>query len=305
MTAAPVINVRNLVKKYGNLTAVDNISFSVKKGEIFGFLGPNGAGKTTTIKALLGLIFPTSGTVNIRGFDVLREGKEARKNVGYLPEKVAFYDNLDAMQTLRFFAEMKTASERECTELLKELNLHDAADRKIRAFSKGMIKRLGLAIALLDEPQLLILDEPTTGLDPQGSYKIKRKILQLKEQGVTVFLSSHVLSEVQEVCDRVGILNKGKLVALDSVDGLTKRLQLKTLLSVRVKNVSERLKQAIQKEEKVEQITVKDDDIINIVCPPEIRIQVLRVIEESGGIITSFRTREPSLEEIFMRYMEG
>ena len=228
------IIARNLTKSYNKFKAVDTISFSVKKGEIFGFLGPNGAGKTTTIKAILDLIHADEGEISINGIDVRTQGKKARQFIGYMPEQVAFYDNLTALQNMRFYAEMKHASKDECERLIEEVGLGDAGKKKVGAFSKGMVQRLGMARASLGNPPIMILDEPSGGLDPRGVVLVRDKILDLKKKGVSIFISSHILSEIQEICDRVGIINKGRLVAQDTVDALGKKLNLKPQITVTV-----------------------------------------------------------------------
>ncbi|HDM25589.1 MAG TPA: ABC transporter ATP-binding protein, partial [Thermoplasmatales archaeon] len=205
---------------------VDNISFSVRKGEIFGLLGPNGAGKSTTIKAMLGLIYPSSGEIRVNGFDIIKEGKYVREHIGYLPENITFYDNLTALQTLYFYSDMRSISKDDCLSLLEEFELREFANKRVGTFSKGMVRRLGLVQAFLGKPKLVILDEPTIGLDPSGVVKVREKIRSLRKSGTTVFLSSHILSEVQKVCDRVGIMNKGVLVAVDAVANLTKESSL-------------------------------------------------------------------------------
>jgi len=192
-----MIKVKNLRKEYDNIIAVDGVSFEVKKGEIFSLLGPNGAGKTTTIKSILGLI-NYDGEIEIDGKNMKEREKEIKKLVGYLPERVAFYDNLTAFQTLQFFAELKGVEDK-IDELLKEVGLEKDVNRKVSGFSKGMLQRLGFAQCLLGNPKLLILDEPTTGLDAVGAYELRNKVKELNKKGVTILFSSHILSEVQEL----------------------------------------------------------------------------------------------------------
>jgi len=221
-----MIEVRNFTKMYNGVKVVDNISFSVRKGEIFGLLGPNGAGKSTTIKAMLGLIYPSSGEIRVNGFDIIKEGKYVREHIGYLPENITFYDNLTALQTLYFYSDMRSISKDDCLSLLEEFELREFANKRVGTFSKGMVRRLGLVQAFLGKPKLVILDEPTIGLDPSGVVKVREKIRSLRKSGTSVFLSSHILSEVQKVCDRVGIMNKGVLVAVDAIANLTKESSL-------------------------------------------------------------------------------
>ncbi|KAA0003524.1 MAG: ABC transporter ATP-binding protein [Thermoplasmata archaeon] len=298
-----IVEIRNLTKDYEGVRAVDNLSLEIEKGEIFALLGPNGAGKTTTIKSMLGLIFPSSGEIKINGFGVTKEGKRARKNIGYLPERVAFYDNLTAIQTMEFYAELRGADKSECMELLREVGLGDEVNKKVGNYSKGMMQRLGLAQAMIGNPSLLILDEPTGGLDPRGSWQIRQKIKELNENGATIFLSSHILSEVQEVSNRVAILNHGKLIALDTLDNLGKKLDIQPSLVIELQRPSQHILN------RVKQIKgVKDADmsgnVIKVRCNPRAKTNIIRAIEDGGGKILDFRTVEPSLEEVFLRFTE-
>ncbi len=298
------IEVRNLTKKYNNFKAVDDVSFSVKSGEIFGFLGPNGAGKTTTIKSMLGLIYANSGEIKINGFDIKKRSKDAKKYVGYLPEKVAFYDNLTALQNMYFYAEMKNIPKEECRPLIEEMGIGDAVNKKVGKFSKGMQQRLGMARALLGNPPILILDEPSGGLDPRGVALIRNKIREMKDKGSTVFVSSHILAEVQEVCDRVGIIDKGVLVAEDSVSKLSVKLNLKPKLIIELEKISEKIVESVKKVkgvEKVEAIGV----MIHITCNQKAKSKIIISVEKAGGDIVNIQTKEPSLEEVFMRFTEG
>jgi len=298
------IQVNNLTKVYDRAPAVNNLTLNIKKGEIFGFLGPNGAGKTTTIKAMLGLIFATQGNVNIYGYDVHRYAKYVKKYVGYLPEKVAFYDNLTGLQNLHFYAELKNVPKSECYQLIKEMGLGDDLNKKVGKYSKGMLQRLGMARAILGTPQILILDEPSGGLDPRGVKLIRDKIKQLNQMEVTIFISSHILSEIQAVCTQVGIINKGVLVAQDTVGALSKNLQIKPRMILEITNLSEKIKQAVHKIEGVEKIEVINNKL-EVFCLPESRAKVVIEVYKIGGNIVNIQTEEASLEDVFMRFTEG
>ena len=304
MATPAMIEVSGLTKTFNGFTAVNNISFRVKKGEIFGFLGPNGAGKTTTIKAILDLIHADTGTIHINGRDVRTNGKEAKKSIGYMPEKVAFYENLTALQNLQFYAEIKHASKDECVRLIQEFGLGDTGKKRVGKFSKGMVQRLGMARALLGNSPILILDEPSGGLDPRGVVLIRDKILEMKTKGTTIFVSSHILSEIQEICDRVGIINKGILVAQDTVDGLSKKLNLKPQISVTLDAVNENIKNAVGKLPGVEKVTAQKNTL-EIICDGAMKAKVILAITTAGGNILNLQTKEPSLEEVFMRYTEA
>ena len=299
-----IVEIEGLTKKYGELTAVNNVDLGIEEGEIFALLGPNGAGKTTTIKSMLGLIMPTDGKIKINGYDVINEGKKARKYVGYLPEVVSFYDNLTGLQTLEFYAELKGVEKSICIKLLEEMGLEKDANRKVGEYSKGMIQRLGLAQAMIGEPPLLILDEPTSGLDPRGSWQIRQKIKELNENGTTIFLSSHILSEVQEVSKRVAILHHGKLLALDTIENLSKKLELQPRLRIELQNPSSQILEKVQEMQGVKSAKLVGN-VMDILCDAKAKTGIISTIEKSGGKIVDFRTAEPSLEEVFLKFTEG
>jgi ABC-2 type transport system ATP-binding protein len=223
----PVIETAGLTKVYGSQTAVDHLTLSIGEGEVFGFLGPNGAGKTTTLLMLLGLTEPTSGFAKVCGFDPAREPVRVKEKVSYLPENVGFYDEMDARQNLRFVARLNSLPDRisgpRIDDLLETVGLLQEAAKKVGAFSKGMRQRLGIAEVLLKAPRVVFLDEPTVGLDPDGTNRMLDMIHSLsRDKGITVFLSSHLLDQVQRICDRVGIMIKGKLVAAGHIDALAR-----------------------------------------------------------------------------------
>lgn len=297
------ITVTNLTKIYNDVKAVNNATFTVKKGEVFGFLGPNGAGKTTTIKSILGLIEPNTGIIKINNIDMKKDGTNAKKYVGYLPEKVAFYDNLTALQNMHFYADMKHAPREQCKPLLVDMGLEQAINKKVGKFSKGMQQRLGMARALLGNPPILILDEPSGGLDPRGVALIRKKILDMKDNGASVFVSSHILAEVQEVCDRVGIINKGVIVAEDTVSRLRERLNLKPKLVLELEKMNDKIVKAVEKLDGVD--FVKSIGVmLHITCNPKSKSKIIIAVEKAGGNILNIQTMEPSLEEVFMRFTE-
>ena len=234
---APAISICNLTKVYPipfkreRVTAVDNLTLSVEPGQVYGLLGPNGSGKSTTMKVLLGLVSPTSGSTQIFGRDSALVA--SHEEVGYLPENPYFYKFLTGEETLRFYGKLcglrGQALRDRARDLLKLVGLENAADRRVGGFSKGMLQRIGLAQALVQEPRLLVLDEPTAGVDPAGSREIRDLILEFKSRGITVLLCSHLLGQVQEICDRVGILHSGRLVcegALESLISIENQTQL-------------------------------------------------------------------------------
>ena len=223
-----IIQTEELTKRYGFQTAVNKLNLSIYEGEVFGFLGPNGAGKTTTLLMFLGLTEPTSGKVTVIGFDPTRDPFHVKEKVGYLPENVGFYDDMDARQNLRYIARLNRipdkVSDTRIDETLNLVGLLDEAKKKVGTYSKGMRQRLGIAEVLIKEPKLIFLDEPTIGLDPDGTNRMLDLIHSLsRDRKMTVFLSSHLLDQVQQICDRVGIMIKGKLVAIGPIGELAKK----------------------------------------------------------------------------------
>lgn len=227
METQTIIQTTGLTKRYDHQTAVDHLDFQVVEGEIFGFLGPNGAGKTTTLLMLLGLSRPTEGTATVCGLDPERKAMEVKKIVGYLPENVGFYGDMDAVQSLRYIAELNripgSEAEDRIHEVLKLVGLAENGVKKVSAFSRGMKQRLGVAEVLLKQPKVMFLDEPTLGLDPDGAVRLIELIQSLnQERGITVLLSSHHLQQVQKISHRVGIMIKGRMVAAGSVEALAR-----------------------------------------------------------------------------------
>jgi ABC-2 type transport system ATP-binding protein len=223
-----VIEAEGLTKKYGHQVAVNDLNIQIREGEVFGFLGPNGAGKTTTLLMFLGLTEPTSGKVKVIGFDPTRDPFHVKEKVGYLPENVGFYDDMDARQNLQYIARLNripdTISAGRIDESLKVVDLLEEVGKKVGTYSKGMRQRLGIAEVLIKEPKLIFLDEPTIGLDPDGTNRMLDLIHSLsREKNITIFLSSHLLDQVQRICDRVGIMIKGDLVAMGPIEELAKK----------------------------------------------------------------------------------
>jgi ABC-2 type transport system ATP-binding protein len=226
--AIPLVRTRELTKRYDDVVAVDRLSLEVRRGEIYGLLGPNGAGKTTTILMLLGLAEPTSGEARVLGLDPARQPLEVKRHVGYLPDSVGFYGRLTGRENLRYTARLngipQADAEAAITELLEHVGLDEAADRAVDTYSRGMLQRLGIADALVKEPQILILDEPTTAIDPTGVADLLALIRRLvADRGIAVLLSSHLLEQVERLCDRIGIFSRGRLLAEGSVAELSQR----------------------------------------------------------------------------------
>jgi ABC-2 type transport system ATP-binding protein len=223
-----VIEAEELTKKYGHQIAVNHLNLQIREGEVFGFLGPNGAGKTTTLLMFLGLTEPTSGKARVIGFDPTRDPFHVKEKVGYLPENVGFYDDMDARQNLQYIARLNRIPDKisagRISESLKVVDLFEEIGKKVGTYSKGMRQRLGIAEVLIKEPKLIFLDEPTIGLDPDGTNRMLDLIRSLsRDKNITIFLSSHLLDQVQRICDRVGIMIKGDLVAMGPIEELAKK----------------------------------------------------------------------------------
>jgi len=300
----PALEIEGLTKAFGGLTAVDDLRLAVQRGEIYGFLGPNGAGKTTTIKMILGLTYPDRGRVRIGDRDLLEDPHAIKRRIGFLPERVAFYNNLTAIQTLRFYAELKRVEDGNLAGLLEAVGLQEFADKKVGTFSKGMVQLLGVAQAMIGEPDLLILDEPTSGLDPNWTRMVKDRIREANGRGATVFFSSHILSEVQELAGRVGIISRGRLVAEDTVDNLGRSLNLKPRLGIVVEGSPADAAAALAGMGGVEAVEVRGTELW-VTCDHDAKVRVLSRLEAAGVRVRDFRTEEPSLEEVFLRYTAG
>lgn len=223
-----ILKVKNLTKKYNDFTAVDNLSFEIKQGDIFGFLGHNGAGKTTTINMLTTLIEPTSGTINIDGYDIAKESLKVKSIIGYVPENVQLYDTLSAYENLEFFAKLSNIEKphNEIIKVLEYLNAIDYKDKKISQLSKGMRQKIGLAQAIIHKPKILFLDEPTSGLDPMGIKELRDIIINLnRAENMTIFMNTHLLWDVSKTCKTIAVLSHGKLIYRDSIENTLTRFK--------------------------------------------------------------------------------
>jgi ABC-2 type transport system ATP-binding protein len=260
-----VIRVQELCKRFGEVQAVDNIDFSVREGEIFGFLGPNGAGKTTTIRMLVGLLRPDSGSAFVNGHDILKEPVRAKESVGVVPESSNLYGELSAMENLIYMAQLYGLPKKEwrgrSEELLQEFNLLDRKDGKFQGFSRGMKRRLTIAAALIHRPRVLFLDEPTTGLDVMSARGLRGVIKKLKKKGVTVFLTTHLIQEAEDLCDRVAIIVKGKIRVTDTPEALKERVKETEVLEIRPHPVSQALPGKMEALPGVEKATLVEDKL--------------------------------------------
>ena len=285
-----IIEIKNLTKYYGKIKGIEDVSFSVKKGEIFGFLGPNGAVKTTTIRTLLGFLKPTSGNAYIFGLDIEEDGIEIKQDVGYIPGDLTLYGHLTGRQFLNYFISLRDSDMYLLDELLSIFEV--PLDRKIKGYSKGMKQKLGIIQAFMHDPELVVMDEPTAGLDPLLQQEFYKFLKKEKEKGRTMFFSYHILSEVDKVCDRVAIIRNGSIVALEDVD---------TLKNKKGKVIRVKIKEKPSKFEGPTQIKVKDG-WIQFVASDDIDYWIKKLAKYT---ILDIEINEFSLEDIFIRYYEG
>ncbi len=298
-----MIQVNGLTKDYGARRAIDNLTFDAEQGEIVGFLGPNGAGKTTTMRILTSYMPPTEGTAIVAGYDVVEESMEVRKRVGYLPETVPLYSDMTALDYLMFMAGLRKIpnAEERAYETLEMVNLGERATSYIGNFSKGMRQRVGLAQALIHRPEVLILDEPTIGLDPAQVVEIRKVIREIGKDR-TVLLSTHILSEAQQICDRVLIINKGKIVAEDTPENLQSRLAGSQRVVLRVRGETDGLAARIGNVKGARDVSAKQDGSVEFEfsAGQDVRPQVAKAVIESGFDLLEMHLIGLSLEEIFL-----
>lgn len=300
------IEVSNLTKYYGKLLAVDHINFKVKSGEIFGLLGPNGAGKTTTIRMVTGLSETSSGVALIAGLDVTREPIKVKEQVGVVPEVDNLYDEMSAWDNLMFMAKLyavpKADRVRRSEKFLKLFGLYDRRDTRLISFSKGMKRRLTIVAALIHDPKILFLDEPTTGLDVQSSRLVRSLIRKLNNEGVTVFLTTHYIEEADQLCDRVAIINRGKIVAAGTPGKLKSAIQEENVIEVSFDRMSKRWNKAIERLDSVGAVTRLGNKFkLYVKDPSEAVSSIVNFAKTNRVRILSINTLKPSLEDAFIK----
>jgi len=297
------IYTKNLTKEYDGFKAVDNLNLKVEEGQIYGFLGPNGAGKTTTMLMLLGILKPTRGEIRIMGESLSKNPLSIKKKIGVVSEKQYLYREMTAQEYLNFFADLYKVKNKKnrIEQLLAAVDLLDVRNRKLGAFSRGMQQKLGFARALLHEPELLLLDEPVSGLDPTGIKQIRDLIEKENKKGKTVFISSHLLSEVEKLCNKVAIINKGKLLAEETMENLRKKLIEFTQLEVELVEINKDILDALGSFEFIKEIhQEKNFLILKITTDKDHRAEISAAIAEKGGVVLGIKIREMSLEEAFI-----
>ncbi len=302
------IELNNLTKKFGDFTAVDDLSLHVKEGEIFGFLGPNGAGKSTTIRMLCTLASPTSGKAMISGYDLIKDSSKVRETIGLVAEKMIMYDNLTAAENLRFFGKLynipKDKLEKRIEELLEMVDMTEWKDTQISKFSTGMKQRINVIRALLSEPKIIFMDEPTLGLDPQTTFSIREIIRDINNDGVTVILTTHAMTEAEALSDRVAIIDHGKIVALDTPENLKNMLSDSdiTIFTLKIMNLTSEILENINSLDVVTAIAQQDDHHIKISAKGSDALnQIIDTVRLDGGNIFSItNSNDATLEDVFL-----
>ncbi|GIW25206.1 ABC transporter ATP-binding protein [Meiothermus sp.] len=302
-----VIETQGLTKRYGKVVAVEGLDLRIGAGEVYGLLGPNGSGKTTTILMLLGLTEPSAGTVRVLGLDPAREPLSLKRQVGYLPDSVGFYAEMTAWENLAYIARLnglpKAQAQARMERVLARMGLAEVAHRPVSAYSRGMRQRLGLAEVLLKEPKVVVLDEPTLGLDPEAAQGFLQMIQGLKAEGITVLLSSHLLHQVQAICDRVGLFHQGKLVLEGRVEELAQRV-LGGAYRIRLEaSPTPGLVERLQALPEVRRVQAEAQEL-RLEATQDIRPQVAREALEAGAALLSLTLEQPSLDEVYARYFQ-
>lgn len=303
-SGAPAIRVRGVSKHYGTIHAVDGVDLDVQSGELFGLIGHNGAGKSTLFKMMLGLIPVSAGDIHIEDIRVGgSDFRTIRRKVGYLPENIVLYDNLTGLETLQFFASLKGVPGTDALRVLDLVGLNHATQRRVREYSKGMRQRLGIAQALLGNPRILFLDEPTTGLDPEAIRNFYAILRQLRTEGVTMVITSHILAEIQERVDRLAIMAAGKVQACGTVQSLREQMDLPLWFSVRVAPQDFSTVRDALGHLPVTAIEARNDHIA-VQCRRESKMAVIAALAALNGTVIDVTVREPSLEDVFFGFSD-
>ncbi|MGH2626606.1 MAG: ABC transporter ATP-binding protein [Anaerolineales bacterium] len=302
-----VIETRGLTKLYGTTTAVDHLSLTVRRGEVFGLLGPNGSGKTTTILMLLGLTEPTAGTVRVLGQDPARQPLQVKARVGYLPDSVGFYEELTARENLAYTARLNRIPEAEADarieQALTRMGLGRVIDRPVSSYSHGMKRRLGMADVLIKQPEIIILDEPTLGLDPEAAREFLDMVRELRKDGFTVLLSSHLLHQVQAICDRVGLFRLGVMVLEGTVPELARKV-LGGAYRVQVETAGPNVADALGRIPGAVRVQAETGARYVVEAERDLRSEVAAAVMAAGAKLLSLRMEEPGLDEVYARYFQ-
>lgn len=296
-----MIEIKHLTKRFGSFRAVDDVCLQVQPGEIFAILGPNGSGKTTTLKCVAGLVSPSAGQVLIDDLDTWEDAVEAKRRLSYLPQRVAFPELLTAREILGFYCRLRKLPLERAAQALASSRFNGFGERPVKEFSGGMVQRLGIAVLSLPDAPVLLLDEPTTGLDPEASLRLRELLVARRDEGKTVLLTSHLLSEVEELADRVAILVQGRLVAVESVAALRQHLMAACRIRVILLNPEERFVATARRAGA--SAAELGGNRLSVTSRSEDRLMILQALEAAGARIERFSTEEPSLEEVYLRYV--
>ena len=309
-----MIEVKNVTKKYGNFIAIDNISFSIEKGEIVGLLGPNGAGKSTTMNMITGFIEQTEGEIIVSGYDILKNPKKAKKQIGYMPEGVPLYNDLTVKEFINYMADLKQVTKKEKKEkiqkVIKETNLEVVQNKLIRNLSRGYKQRVSMAGALVGEPEILILDEPPVGLDPKQITEIRNLIKELGKTH-TIIISSHILAEISQICNKVIIINSGKIVAKDTPKNLEEKVKKQNQLIITVEDKESKIDEITKQIKGIKEIELEKDNqdgtkeyIITADENQDIRKEIFEKYAKNNITIFELKKNEATLEDAFMKLIE-
>ena len=306
----PMVDIQRLSVFYGKQLAVNNLSLTIPRGEVFGFIGPNGAGKTTTIKVLATLLKPSFGSVRVMGIDVVASPQSVRRNIGYVPDSFGVYEDLSVVEYLHFFAAAyRIEREKRAGTVMDVLALTDLSNKagsQVDALSRGMKQRLGIARILLHDPQLLLLDEPASGLDPRARIELRELLKELQRMGKTILVSSHILHELAQLCTRIGIIEAGKMVAEGSLVEIYRKLDLKRTVHVQISNLAPPLVEAIKKVRGIASVEELVDRVAIRVHEDEISMEdLLGTMHSLGARIRMFQPEAMDMETAFMKLTEG
>ena len=302
----PIVEARHLQKTYGKIRAVDDVSFEIKAGEIFGILGPNGAGKTTTIRMLSGLTTPDSGEARVDGCNVVQDPVGAKQRLGVVPESSNLYEELTALENLIYMAQLygvpKAQWNQRAHELLKQFGLYERRDSRFQGFSKGMKRRLTIAAALVHQPRIVFLDEPTTGLDIMSARGVRKTIRELQQGGVSVLLTTHLIQEAEDLCARIAVILKGKILLVDTVEGMKQRVKETEILELELEPLSEPLIKALKNAEGVEELT-RSDSRLKLYGKTILKKLpgIIRLVEQNQADTVNIQSMNPSLEDAFVK----
>lgn len=304
-----VIETHGLTKRYNSFIAVDSLDLVVERGEVYGLLGPNGSGKTTTILMLLGLTEPSAGQVRVLGLDPGRKPLSVKSRIGYLPDQVGFYDGLTARENLSYIARLnglpRAEADRRIAAVIERMGLTEVLDHPVRTYSRGMRQRLGVAELLLKQPEIIIMDEPTLGLDPEVASRFLQIIRDLRDEGITILLSSHLLHQVQAVCDRVGLFHRGRIVLEGTVPELARRvLGGGYHIALQAEGEPRRLEEALQALPGVTGVEHEAPNRFVVRAGDDLRAEAASAVITANGRLLSLDVEEPSLDEIYARYFE-